>query len=222
MMTQLHQIQILTQSGKKLTLFQPMTKGEDDPCSDYAKLLRGEDDVLMDRRVGSLVAEVLKPVEEREELDTCTEPNSHDPSGGKPDVCEPSLSQTLPRTLAQILAVARRDRAHWQYDLAGGRGFNACLRRLADLAAEIKRFASQVRVAEKILSPALVERPERKQMNEWNWVSHQLAQARQNSLLSAQRQTRAFGWFQATSQLCAEEPWPKNCAIMMFRQYQSF
>lgn len=179
---------------------------KEDPCSDYSKLVRGEDDVLMNKEIASLVKDVLVPAEETEELDTSTEPRSHDPIGEKPRACDPALSQALPRTLAQILVLGRRGGAHWQHDLPSSRVFIACLKRLGDLAGEIKRFASQVRVAERILSSALVERPEQKQVNEWNWVSHQLAQAKQNSLLSAQRQTRAFGWFQATSQLCQEDP----------------
>jgi hypothetical protein len=74
---------------------------------------------------------------------------------------------------------------------------------VASLLKPIKDFATQVRINEKVLSPAQAQGMKPSDgNNQWNWVVHELAQAQQNSMQSATRISRSSGWFAATQSLC--------------------
>ena len=122
------------------------------------------------------------------------------------DACTDTGDQ-VPTSLPEILDMVG-GLPEWQFQSGTSHGEGACLRRVASLLKPIKDFATQVRINEKVLSPAQAQGMKPSDgNNQWNWVVHELAQAQQNSMQSATRISRSSGWFAATQSLCEAVAW---------------
>lgn len=165
---------------------------EHDPNA--AKLVRAEDDLTAWKEIEVLAkdldADVAPPavVEDGKDenlTDACTDTGDQVPT-------------SLPEILDMVGGLPE-----WQFQSGTSHGEGACLRRVASLLKPIKDFATQVRINEKVLSPAQAQGMKPSDgNNQWNWVVHELAQAQQNSMQSATRISRSSGWFAATQSLC--------------------
>ena len=165
---------------------------EHDPNA--AKLVRAEDDLTAWKEIEVLAkdldADVAPPavVEDGKDenlTDACTDTGDQVPT-------------SLPEILDMVGGLPE-----WQFQSGTGHGEGACLRRVASLLKPIKDFATQLRINEKVLSPAQAQGMKPSDgNNQWNWGVHELAQAQQNSMQSATRISRSSGWFAATQSLC--------------------
>ena len=165
---------------------------EHDPNA--AKLVRAEDDLTAWKEIEVLAkdldADVAPPavVEDGKDenlTDACTDTGDQVPT-------------SLPEILDMVGGLPE-----WQFQSGTSHGEGACLRRVASLLKPIKDFATQVRINEKVLSPAQAQGMKPSDgNNQWNWGVHELAQAQQNSMQSATRISRSSGWFAATQSLC--------------------
>ena len=170
---------------------------EHDPNA--AKLVRAEDDLTAWKEIEVLAkdldADVAPPavVEDGKDenlTDACTDTGDQVPT-------------SLPEILDMVGGLPE-----WQFQSGTSHGEGACLRRVASLLKPIKDFATQVRINEKVLSPAQAQGMKPSDgNNQWNWVVHELAQAQQNSMQSATRISRSSGWFAATQSLCEAVAW---------------
>ena len=157
------------------------------------KLLRAEDTVSLEADIEALAQVLCNGSAASDEKEVLSEGWD-------------SSQAPCPRSLPDILALM--EGPEWKFGAATSHGQFACFRRVSALLDPMKLFSTHVRLAERVLSRAQVlgmKPAERK--NEWNWVMHQLAQARQNAMFSAARSGRCAGWFAATQSLCAAAAW---------------
>ena len=116
---------------------------------------------------------------------------------------ECSWPKSVPEALCCVQHLPR-----WHFDHEKGRSKIACLRRVASLLSPMQSPATQVRVSEKVFPPARVKGMNLgEQKSYWNFLTHQLAQARQNSFFSGARAARYAGWLAATQSLSESVTW---------------
>ena len=108
---------------------------------------------------------------------------------------EPIDCKGAPRTVTALLAAAGLGQWKGQPNDTE----NLCLDRVLSLRPHIRDFVTQIRVAEKFLSPAHAKQ-RCNQMNPSNAMKHQLAKARASLNLSATRQSRFTLWSSFTRQ----------------------
>lgn len=163
---------------------------EHDPNA--AKLVRAEDDLTAWKEI-----EVLA-----KDLDADVAPPAVVEDGKDENLTDACTDTGVPTSLPEILDMVG-GLPEWQFQSGTSHGEGACLRRVASLLKPIKDFATQLRINEKVLSPAQAQGMKPSDgNNQWNWVVHELAQAQQNSMQSATRISRSSGWFAATQSLC--------------------
>ncbi len=110
-------------------------------------------------------------------------------------IVEWSQGQNAPRTVTSLLVAAGLG----QWEGQPNDTENLCLDRVLSLRPHIRDFVTQIRIAEKFLSPAHVKQ-RCNQLNPSNAMKHQLAKARASLNLSATRQSRFNLWSSFTRQ----------------------
>ena len=106
------------------------------------------------------------------------------------------------RTLACVLKTVGCQPA-FDKSTEAAKGAAGCLRRLRLLQGGIKAFCTRVRQAEGVLSKAEIKVAGAKKTNKWNYVSHQLALARQHDTFSRQKVARSVSWSRAQADACS-------------------
>ena len=97
----------------------------------------------------------------------------------------------------------------FKWDKAASRGATACLKRMEHLAGPIVKFVSAVRIAEGLLSKALVEGARREE-NSWNIMVHELHLARQYCKYRGARSSRFATWMSSQESLAATAGKPSS------------
>lgn len=192
--------------------FEMPIEGEAGPESDAvaARLMRAEDVISCQNEIQALQGGLEGPAATLADVsEPChaTDLAAQVQTAHKPDPVQ-TAKPAGPRTLAGIMAAAVRSNP-------GAFGESGkILDRLAALTSVIKQFASQVRINEKILSPAQVDSSKKAGLSEWNQTEHLLAVARAKSTLSGQKKSREAGWIASQERLaeraCRDVPKDKK------------